>query len=98
MIQSFSMQEEGFPFSDMKLRKLAYELAVASKRKGFSPVKKCAGPWWLKGFLKRWSQLYLLPSLGSLCQCLPSGQVLQAVQKPHQNIPAYLQAIQHMEH
>ena len=38
----------GFPFTDMKLRKLAYELAVANKRKGFSPVKKCAGPWWLK--------------------------------------------------
>ena len=41
----------------MKLRKLAYELAVANKRKGFSPVKKCAGPWWLKGFLQRWPLL-----------------------------------------
>ena len=41
----------------MKLRKLAYELAVANKRKGFSPVKKCAGPWWLKGFMKRWPLL-----------------------------------------
>ena len=35
----------GFPFTDLKLRKLAYELAVANKRKGFSPVKKMAGPW-----------------------------------------------------
>ena len=33
---------------------MAYQLAVANKRKGFSPVKRCAGPWWLKGFLKLW--------------------------------------------
>ena len=47
----------GFPFTDLKLRKLAYELAVANKRKGFSPVKKMAGPWWLKGFLVWWPGL-----------------------------------------
>ena len=35
----------GFPFTDLKLRKLAYELTVANKRKSFSPVKKMAGPW-----------------------------------------------------
>ena len=47
----------GFPFTDLKLRKLAHELAVANKRKGFSPVKKMAGPWWLKGFLLQWPDL-----------------------------------------
>ena len=47
----------GFPFTDLKLTKLAYELAVANKRKGFSPVKKMAGPWWLKGFLQWWPDL-----------------------------------------
>ena len=41
----------GFPFTDLKLRKLAYELAVANKRKGFSPVKKMAG------FLVQWPGL-----------------------------------------
>ena len=30
----------GFPFTELKLRKLAYELAKANRRKGFSPEKK----------------------------------------------------------
>ena len=40
----------GFPFTELKLRKLAYELAKANRRKGFSPEKKIAGKWWLQGF------------------------------------------------
>ena len=31
--------ERGFPFTGKRLKKLAYELAVANKRKGFSPKK-----------------------------------------------------------
>ena len=31
--------ERGFPFTGKRLKKLAYELAVANKRKGFSPPK-----------------------------------------------------------
>ena len=30
----------GFPFTDLKMRELAYELAKANRRKGFSPLKK----------------------------------------------------------
>ena len=47
----------GFPFTELKLRKLAYELAKANRRKGFSPEKKIAGKWWLKGFLQRYKEL-----------------------------------------
>ena len=43
----------GFPFSDDKLCQLAYELAVKTKRKGFSPTKKMAGRKWLHGYLRR---------------------------------------------
>ena len=39
MVQQFC--ERGFPFIGKRLKKLAYELAVANKRKGFSPKK-----WW----------------------------------------------------
>ena len=41
----------GFPFTELKLRKLVYELAKANRRKGFSP-KKNAGKWWLQGLLQ----------------------------------------------
>ena len=47
----------GFPFTGLKLRKLAWQLARANKRKGFSPDKQMAGKWWLDGFLKRWKSL-----------------------------------------
>ena len=47
----------GFPFTDNKLCVLAYELASRNNRRGFSPLKKCAGRSWLKGFLARYPQL-----------------------------------------
>ena len=49
--------ERGFPFTGKRLKKLAYEFAVASKRKGFSPKKMMAGRCWLKGFLERFPNL-----------------------------------------
>ena len=49
--------ERGFPFTGKRLKKLAYELAVANKRKGFSPKKMMAGRYWLKGFLERFPNL-----------------------------------------
>ena len=39
------------------MKKLAYELAVANKRKGFSPKKMMTGRYWLKGFLERFPNL-----------------------------------------
>ena len=54
-VMAFSRR--GFPFTDIKLRKLAYQLAVANHRKGFSPEKKIAGKWWLKGFMGRFPDL-----------------------------------------
>ena len=47
----------GFPFTELKLRKLAYELAKANRTKGFSPEKKIAGKWWLNGFLQWYKEL-----------------------------------------
>ena len=32
-------------------------MSLLWQTKGFSPVKKMAGPWWLKGFLQRWPDL-----------------------------------------
>ena len=40
----------GFPFSQNQLRVLAYEMAVRDGNKGFSPIKRRAGRYWLKGF------------------------------------------------
>ena len=39
MVMTFARR--GFPFTELKLRKLAYELAKANRRKGFSPEKNC---------------------------------------------------------
>ena len=49
--------ERGFPFTGKRLKQLAYEVAVANKRKGFSPTKRIAGRYWLKGFLRRFPEL-----------------------------------------
>ena len=49
--------ERGFLFTGKRLKKLAYELAVANKRKGFSPKKMMAGRYWLEGFLERFPNL-----------------------------------------
>ena len=43
----------GFPFTKVQLCKLAYQIAVAEKKTGFSPTKKRAGRSWLKYFYKR---------------------------------------------
>ena len=40
----------GFPFTELKLRKLAYELAKANRRKGFSPEKKLLANGGYRGF------------------------------------------------
>ena len=32
--------ERGFPFTGKRLKQLAYEVAVANNKKGFSPTKK----------------------------------------------------------
>ena len=43
----------GFPFTEVQLCKLAYQIAVSEKKTGFSPTKKRAGRSWLKYFYKR---------------------------------------------
>ena len=43
----------GFPLTETKLRKLAFQLGQANRRYGFSPTKKIAGRKWLRGFLDR---------------------------------------------
>ena len=43
----------GFPFTEVQLYKLAYQIAVAEKKTGFSPTKNRAGRSWLKYFYKR---------------------------------------------
>ena len=43
----------GFPFTEVQLCKLAYQIAVSEKKTGFSPIKKRAGRSWLKYFYKR---------------------------------------------
>ena len=47
----------GFPFKTRKIRGLAYELAIRTKRLGFNPTKKIAGKAWLTGFLYRHPEL-----------------------------------------
>ena len=42
-----------FPFTEVQLCKLAYQIAVSEKKTGFSPIKKRAGRSWLKYFYKR---------------------------------------------
>ena len=44
--------ERVFPFTGKRLKKLAYELAVANKRKGFSPKKLWQADTGLKGSWK----------------------------------------------
>ena len=53
----YTFCERGLPFTEKRLCKLAYELAMANKRPGFSPTKKMAGRYWLKGFLERFPKL-----------------------------------------
>ena len=43
----------GFPFTEVQLCKLAYQIAISEKETGFSPIKKRAGRNWLKYFYKR---------------------------------------------
>ena len=43
----------GFPFTEVQLCKLAYQIVVSEKKTGFSPIKKRAGRNWLKYFYKR---------------------------------------------
>ena len=43
----------GFPFIEVQLCKLAYQIAVSEKKTGFSPIEKRAGRSWLKYFYKR---------------------------------------------
>ena len=43
----------GFPFTEVQLCKLAYQIAVSEKKTGFSPIKKRACRSWLKYFYKR---------------------------------------------
>ena len=50
----FTFARRGFPFTPLKLRELAYELASKSKRNGFSPLRKKAGRYWLRNFLQRY--------------------------------------------
>ena len=53
----YTFFERGFPFTQDRLCTLAYELAEANKRPGFSPTNKKACRYWLKGFLDRWPKL-----------------------------------------
>ena len=43
----------GFPFTPTQMCQLAYDMAEAEGKSGFSPVKKTAGRKWLKFFFKR---------------------------------------------
>ena len=43
----------GFPLTSMKIRCLAYEYAEMNDLKGFSPITQCAGPRWMRNFMKR---------------------------------------------
>ena len=47
----------GFLFSQNQLRVLAYEMAVRDGQKGFSPMKRRAGRYWLKGFYQRFPEV-----------------------------------------
>ena len=53
----YTFCERGINFTEDRLCTLAYELAVVNKRTGFSPTKKKAGRYWLKGYLDRWPKL-----------------------------------------
>ena len=55
LVLTFSRR--GFPFTPKHLCSLAYEVAVKTKQKGFSPIKKRAGRYWLQGFLRRHVEL-----------------------------------------
>ena len=50
----YGFARRGFPFKPNKLCQLAYEMAIKSKKAGFSPTKKTAGRAWLTGFLQRY--------------------------------------------
>ena len=47
----------GFPFSQNQLRVLAYEMTVRDGQKGFSPIKRRAGRYLLKGFYQRFPEV-----------------------------------------
>ena len=47
----------GFPFSQNQLRVLAYEMAVRDGQRGFSPIKRRAGRYWLKGFYQQFPEV-----------------------------------------
>ena len=47
----------GFPLSQNQLRVLAYEMAVRDGQKGFSPIKRRARRYWLKGFYQRFPEV-----------------------------------------
>ena len=67
----------GFPLDGDKLRILAYELAIANGRSGFSLINPLAGHTWLTGFLdrkpeikeKKWPKI--VPFLGLGVQTQP---------------------------
>ena len=70
--------DRGFPFTRIRLRVLAYQLALENKRTGFSPVKKMAGRYWLKGFLQWHPQLRIKNSKNlsvHRAQCANPGQI-----------------------
>ena len=47
----------GFLFSQNQLRVLAYEMAVRDGQRGFSPIKRRAGRYWLKGFYQQYPEV-----------------------------------------
>ena len=47
----------GLPFSQNQLRVLAYEMAVRDGQKGFSPIKRRSGRYWLKGFYQQFPEV-----------------------------------------
>ena len=47
----------GFPFSQIQLGVLAYEMAVREGERGFSPIKRRAGRYWLKGFYQQFPEV-----------------------------------------
>ena len=47
----------GFPFPQNQLRVLTYEMAVRDGQRGFSPIKRRARRYWLKGFYQRYPEV-----------------------------------------
>ena len=66
---------KGFPFTEVQLCILAYQIAAAKKKIGFCPIKKRANRSWLKYFCKRNPDLKKkVASNLSVCRAMVANQ------------------------